>query len=1012
MSRHEYFPRLGAVLCGLFTLTLLAATPPRSPITPLTAEERRNTLNERTRLRRQVNQLRAQSKLAQALPAIEKMLVLERRLFGEVHTVVASSLALLAEVHEQREDFTAAQKTRQEVVALRIKLHGATDWRVADARLALADSKRLPLLSAQQRRQLAEAGELTRKVYQLHEQGKVRDAIAPALRVVSLRKEILGKDHHAYAQGLHNLASLYESMSDYARAEPLYRQALAIEKRTKGEMHPSCATSLNNLAGLHLATGDYARAEVLFSQALEITRRTRGDKHVEYLQSLSNLAGLYLFTGVHDKAKPLLEEALKLARARGWENHPCSASLLHNLARLHQVKKEYAKAESLFRQAADIVGKALGKQHPHYATALHNLAGLYQDVGDYRKAEKCLREALTITEQVLGPKHPDYATSLHDLAFLCWSQGDGVKAELHLRQALELYRGYLERTAAAQSERQQLAMIDELRFYLHRYLSVTSTPPFPADSVYAQVLAWKGAVAARRFQAQRLRTLKGGKDAKVVKLLADLDRATRSLATLCSASPDPRDSQGRRRQLEKLTDQVEELEKAVARASPEFHNHLAQRRLTPGDLQKALPADCALIDLLEYSHHTPPKGKREGKAQMHLLAFVVRRGQPIRRLDLGAVQPIRRAVASWRSASGAGKEDAGKELRRLLWLPLAKHLKGVKTVLLSPDGSSARLPWGALPGARPGSCLLEETALAVVPVPRLLPEMGSAFAGASPSLLVVGDVDYAADPGRSRSGGDRAAPRDERGGWRPLAWTGPEVKAVRAAFRKHHAGARVKLLSGQEATEGAVRSEAGKHRYLHLATHGFFAPPRLRSALAAASRTPTAQPHLFMRRDVSGFHPGLLSGLVLAGASRPARPGDDDGILTALEVAKLDLGGVELAVLSACETGLGATAGGEGLLGLQRAFQIAGTRSVVASLWKVPDRATQELMTRFYHNLWHKKLSKVEALRQAQLWLLREGARDPGLLRAFERPGRPPASKGGRVSPEFWAAFVLSGDWR
>src|SRR5262249_46491758 len=81
--------------------------------------------------------------------------------------------------------------------------------------------------------------------------------------------------------------------------------------------------------------------------------------------------------------------------------------------------------------------------------------------------------------------------------------------------------------------------------------------------------------------------------------------------------------------------------------------------------------------------------------------------------------------------------------------------------------------------------------------------------------------------------------------------------------------------------------------------------------------------------------------------------------------------------------------------GLQRAFQTAGTRSVVASLWKVPDRATQELMTRFYHNFWQKKLSKVEALRQAQVWLLREGAKGPGLLRGLERPGREPVRKGG-----------------
>src|SRR5580698_602825 len=123
---------------------------------------------------------------------------------------------------------------------------------------------------------------------------------------------------------------------------------------------------------------------------------------------------------------------------------------------------------------------------------------------------------------------------------------------------------------------------------------------------------------------------------------------------------------------------------------------------------------------------------------------------------------------------------------------------------------------------------------------------------------------------------------------------------------------------------------------------------------------------------VTGYHPGLLSGIALAGANRRPTPiGQDDGILTALEVAELDLSNVELAVLSACETGLGQVAGGEGLLGLQRAFQVAGAHSVVASLWKVDDERTRALMTGFYENLWRKNQSPAQALREAQLSMLR-----------------------------------------
>jgi CHAT domain-containing protein len=174
----------------------------------------------------------------------------------------------------------------------------------------------------------------------------------------------------------------------------------------------------------------------------------------------------------------------------------------------------------------------------------------------------------------------------------------------------------------------------------------------------------------------------------------------------------------------------------------------------------------------------------------------------------------------------------------------------------------------------------------------------------------------------------------------------------------------------------------------------------------------------------------LLSGLALAGANRSAGPAAedpqrDDGILTALEVAQLDLRAAELVVLSACETGLGRTAGGEGLLGLQRAFQVAGARTLVASLWKVDDAATSVLMEEFYTNLWQKKMTKLEALRQAQLTVLKQPERiearrkqlgqelaKRGIKTETSKPLPDGGKVQGRAHPALWAAFVLSGDFR
>jgi CHAT domain-containing protein len=472
--------------------------------------------------------------------------------------------------------------------------------------------------------------------------------------------------------------------------------------------------------------------------------------------------------------------------------------------------------------------------------------------------------------------------------------------------------------------------------------------------------------------------------------------------------------------MQELTEEKERLEGKLARRSADFRQEKERQRLTPAQLQGALPKDTALLDFLEYRHVTPAadkKGKLQGENR--LMAFVVRRAVLVY-VDLGPIEPIAEALQNWRLAlqrrfRTEDDHNLGAAVRQLIWQPLETHLGGAKVVLISPDGDLARVPFAALPGSKKGSYLLEETALAVVPVPQLLPQLLALRPDkdkTEPSLLLVGDVSY--DGGCGEAVADsRSAPRaGTLLSWKPLGNTNAEVGAVKDTFQRRFRRAVVTDLREDEASEAEVRKQAPRHCFMHFATHGFFAPRELRSALSAVSRDKDGDvSNLFAgRKDVAGFHPGLLSGIVLAGANRPAEVGKDDGILTALEVEALDLSGVELAVLSACETGLGEAAGGEGLLGLQRAFQVAGARSVVAGLWQVDDKATRDLMMRFYENLWKRKLSKLEALRQAQLWMLKEGV-SRGMI-DVRVPRERLAKEDGRLPSYYWAAFVLSGDWR
>jgi CHAT domain-containing protein len=205
-------------------------------------------------------------------------------------------------------------------------------------------------------------------------------------------------------------------------------------------------------------------------------------------------------------------------------------------------------------------------------------------------------------------------------------------------------------------------------------------------------------------------------------------------------------------------------------------------------------------------------------------------------------------------------------------------------------------------------------------------------------------------------------------------------------------------LRGPEASETAFKSLAPDSRIVHLATHGFFLGEECPNAvgrsrgiggLALASDAPPPPPR--------GESPLVLSGLALAGANHrnAAGPDEEDGILTAEEIAALDLSGVEWAVLSACDTGVGEVRAGEGVFGLRRAFQVAGADTLIMSLWSVEDDATREWMKSLYEGRMLKGLSTAEAVREASL----------AVLNARREQGE-------STHPFYWAALVAAGDWR
>ncbi len=803
--------------------------------------------------------------------------------------------------------------------------------------------------------------------------GQYEQAETSLVRAVEMSRQLFGEADLAHLSCRSDLSSLWLAQGRYEKARfALLDVAHTIEQRYGRNLQ--YALALNNLAGSDQALGDFPQAIQRLQQAHKIHEQALGSDHAETLTSLNNLAGLYLQTGQKTEARRLFAQIVATRKSQNPESADY-ATALSNLSQAHQEWNELSEAERLCRQSLQIREDVLGPEHPDVAASLNNLASLLDAQHRYGESEALLRRALAIRETKLGPLHPEYAATLSNLAVHFRQSSRWRESADWYRQALAAQQKIIEATLPALPERQQLSLLSNLRRTLDGYLSVAKHADVPPQDVYRHVLWWKGQSLVR--QLNRHATTTG--DA-MAQLQDELRSICGRLAAITLAGVAVQYPAVRTDRIKSLLEQRERLEAKLAEATL---GNAAKPNATPHELISQLPPDVVLIDFFEYRR----SAQAGGEPRAELTAFVLKKDAPIVRLEFGPAASLAETIETWlRTHGGPGKgADAGIALHDRIWKPLLPHLGQARTVIYSPDGCLTRLPVAALPGKQRGSFLIEEFAIAVLPVPQLLPNLLATDAASSPpqspSLLLVGDIDYgqaAASPANP--------PTNTQLTFAKLAAARSEVLAVKDSFENAFPAAQPPVvLRGLAATEAAFRREASAHPFVHVVTHGFVAQPTV---------SPT-------------IHSESLCGLALSGANARENSIADDGLLTAAEISGLDLRRTRLVTLSACETGLGTIAAGEGVLGLQRAFQIAGAQTVISSLWKVDDRATQELMDLFYERLWSSgpRVSRLEALRQAQLTILRGGhERGVGIVK------KTPDEQ--RVSPYYWAAFVLSGDWR
>jgi CHAT domain-containing protein/tetratricopeptide (TPR) repeat protein len=1026
-----------------------------------------------------------QGKPREALPLFRRALDIRLEVLGKRHPDTAVSCHNLAFCLERQGKPEDALPLYRRALAIYLEVHGERHPLTAigyNNVAACLDSQgkagdALPLYRRALAVYLGARGErhrLTAIGYNnvaacLASQGKHGEALRLYRRALAVQLQVQGEQHPETALSYNNLAFCLSRQGKHGEALPLHRRALAIQLQVQGEQHPDTAMSYDNLASCLSAQGKYGEALPLFRRALGIYRKAQGERHPETAKSYHNVAACLDKLGKHAEALTLYRRALDVFLLLHGEWHPSTATSDNNLASCLHSLGRLAEALTLYRRALDVRLRVLGEQHPDTAAAANNVAVCLASLGRRVEGLRLLQASLPGQEvarfhgAATGFDRATAATSHASphamLAAGLAALGQPVNAYRHAEHALA--RGLLDDLSSVPpADRDRLTALGaEVRA-----LEVRLVPLLARANLSDEEKALRDQLQSRRGQLEgELGRLASAASARQVLPLESIQRRIPADAALVL-----------------WVDELgEHLGCVIRRHGPPAWVRLPgsgkDGAWTAGDI--SLPVRChaaladpstgeALRQALYRQRLAPLEGHLKGARRLLVVPTGAMAAVPVEALtDRWQVSYVPSGSAFARAAERSRPARLSPALvladpafsptpgRRP---PAPAHGLLVKAVL--PGGVAARL------GLRPGDVLLEYGGKALKAptdlratgpeerVPLKLWREGKLLAGRVPG----GKLGVAVD--RRAVAEALAAWRDEQskvlastrgqedllalaassagllatppaGGpllvagalfpgrasevWPPLPGTRLEARSLEALL-----GSATVLLgsaASEQALEGMATSGKLKgFRLLHLATHGLADPdrPRQSALVLAQDRLPSAREQearvLKDRRPIEGR---LTVDAVLSDW-------------------KLDC---DLVVLSACQSGLGQDARGEGMLGFAQALLQAGARSVVLSRWKVDDAATALLMARFYQNLLGKRdglkapMRRAQALQEAKRWLRglpraeaqkRLAALVDGVPRG-ERgkvrpalPTRRPGAEDDRpfAHPYYWAAFVLIGD--
>lgn len=864
----------------------------------------------------------------------ERALAIDQKTLGPVHPFVAAVLANQGDVALARGNLDLAEAKLREAYGIAVQAYGEDHTEVVTIAEHYASV--------------------------LRQSGRPRQARELLTQTLEAREKLQSSEHPDVANSLVVLADLALDRGEVAEGERLAGRALRLIERAYGPEHIAAVAVLDMQARIDAVVGDRPQLVARRRQALKIHLASNGPHHPNTASAQNNLADALLPADVTE-AVALMRTALATTVRVFGPEHQRSAKAHGNLGAALAGLNDLAEAKTELTLALEMDSKLHGADSTDVAADLYNLGMLHAKLGQMRAAEQQLRQALATEEKVLGPDAPEVLSSAWRLADLLEVQGKLVES-LELRTRVTALRdAEMARLLWTGDEQRKVSFLgvlaQESAANLHHALRLQPGNRKAAELALQTVLRRHArAVDVLADTLDLLRRRLTPKELPAVEALAD---GRSRLAAYVLRGPTAGDESGWLTRVEQLKTDINQREHQLSQLSAIFRQRTAGEA-TVAAVQGVLQPETALLEYVVWTPQSQFEGGRwhERDHPPRLAACVLRNTGPPQWFDLGEVGDLLGAVVAARRALNLPDGDPAGPLHNLaakVLHPLLPALSGATRLRIAADGPLLLVPFAALP--LPSKQLVAEAMTAsyvgsgrellastLRPVPRQPP-------------LVVANPDFG-PPGKGSS--ERATDLRSLAVHR-LPGTAGEAKMLTALFPE------AQVLSGAAAAESALTSAKGP-KFLHVATHGYFLSLANSPGLAAIKA------------------PLVRSGLLLAGFNRH-KTGADDGALTALEAASLDLQGTQLAVLSACNTGVGELRTGDGVQGLRRALAIAGAQTVVMSLWSVDDLATQALMTEFYTQ-WKAGKNRAEALRLAQ-----QSVRGQAKWR----------------HPFFWAGFVSAG---